>query len=112
MMDIKTYIIALLVIALIRWLIPKFGKLVNWLIIKLVKLTEKTIKGSKLGEKRKKKVLLFLKIFGIKATNEISNLIDLAVDALNSKKDNTIDNINGEAMNTLDKTISKISKNE
>jgi hypothetical protein len=34
--DIKNYIIALLVIAVIRWLIPKFGKLVNWLIVKFV----------------------------------------------------------------------------
>jgi hypothetical protein len=107
--DIKNYIIALLVIAIIRWLIPKFGRLVNWLIIKFVTLAEKTIKGSKLGEKKKKFVLKCLRLFGVKSSALISELIDTVVDTLNGKQDNIKSDITNDFSDKIDTTINNIS---
>lgn len=111
MTDVKNYIIALLIIAVMRWLIPKFGKVVNWLIIKAVKIAEKLIKGSKLGAKKKKFVLKMLRVFGIKSTEIVSELIDLTVSTLNGKQDDidsTIkDNISYKIQEPIDKLTNK-----
>lgn len=110
MNQVWNYIIALLAIAVIRWLIPKFGKVVNWLIIKLVKLMEKVIKGSKMGQSRKKWCLRLLKIFGVKANQNINELIDLAVGVMNNKQDDIKSNITEDISNKVDDGINKLSK--
>jgi hypothetical protein len=110
MNQVWTYIIALFVIAIVRWLIPKFGKLVNWLIIKFVRLAERLIKGSKLGSKKKKFVLKCLKIFGVKSSVIVSELIDTVVDTLNGKQDDIKTNITDDITNKVDEGISKLYK--
>jgi hypothetical protein len=108
--DIKNYIIALLVIAIVRWLIPKFGKLVNWLIIKLVKLAEKLIRGSKLGKRKKQFVLKLLRVFGVKSSVIISELIDTVVETLNGKTDDIKSEITEDISNKIDDGVSKLNK--
>lgn len=111
MTDVKNYIIALLIIAVMRWLIPKFGKVVNWLIIRSVNMAEKLIKGSKLGAKKKQFVLKILRLFGIKATSGISELIDLTVDALNGKQDDIKSDISSNISDKIQEPIDKLNNN-
>jgi hypothetical protein len=109
MTDIKSYIIALLAIAIIRWLIPKFGKAVNWLIVKLVVLMEKLIKGTKMGKIRKKWCLRILRLFGVKATKTIDELIECVVDIMNSKQDDIKSDITEDISNKVDDGINKLN---
>lgn len=109
MNQVWNYIIVLLAIAIIRWLIPKFGRVVNWLIIKLVKLMEKLIKGSKMGLKRKAWCLRILKIFGVKASQNIEELIELAVGVMNNKQDDVKSEITEDISNKVDVGINKVT---
>jgi hypothetical protein len=110
MSDIKTYIIALLIIALIRWIIPKIGMFVNWLILKFVKLAEKLIKGSRLGDKKKRLVLKLLRLFGVKSSIMINELIDVAVDVMNSKQDGVKSDITSNLSDKVDQGIDKVTQ--
>ena len=112
--DIKTYIIALLVIAIIRWLIPKFGTVVKFLVNSFVKIAEKTITKSKMGTKKKLVVTKMLRVFGIKVDSTIDELVELAVSTLNNKNDASKENLNTsietKLNETVDETVNKLNK--
>lgn len=107
MKEIWNYLIILFLITIIRWLLPKFKKLVVWLINKFVALMEKLISGSKMGDKKKRWVLRFLRVFGIKANQITEELIENAVESLNSKKIEAKNNIVFEVKDDIDDEIDK-----
>ena len=75
-----------LISAVARLVLPYSKKFVALLINKLVARAERKITGSKMGAKKKEYVCKKAKVFGVKANEFLSDLIDGAVEAMNTKE--------------------------
>lgn len=105
----KSIIVSLLLMSMItaiaRFILPKIEIFVMWLINKFVCFSEKKVKGSNMGAIKKKKVLKWLKWFGVKSTNFVDILIDSAVDVMNAKRSDMASEIQNDV---ADKVVTKL----
>lgn len=113
MRDIMLSALILTILSIVaRTVLPKIKIFVKWIIKVCVNFAEKKIKGSGLGEQKKAKVLKWLKWFGISANSFINELIENAVDVMNSKKsdvkDDIVDDITDGIENVTTNIIDKV----
>jgi hypothetical protein len=112
----KEIIITAFVISLIsiiaRTILPKIQILVKLIIKICVKYSERKIKGSGLGKQKKEKVLKWLKIFNIKSCEFVDELIESAVDIMNSKQINIKSDIKNSVSSKVDLAIDNIIKKD
>jgi hypothetical protein len=86
--SIKEIVITLLIagaLALIAYLLRAKKQKLLTLITKLVQEAENKIKGSKMGEEKKARVITQLQETGVKVTDGVSKAIDAVVAYLNEK---------------------------
>ena len=111
MKEIITSILVLSLLSCIaRFILPRINRFVQWLIKVFVKNAEKKVKGSNLGKLKKDKVLKWLKWFGIHSSQITEELIENAVDVLNSKNVNIKDNILSNEKEKFNNEIDKFLK--
>jgi len=85
MKDILTYLLILLILGILRTALPKVKAVKTILIARTVETMERNIQGSKQGAKKKARAIRILKWFGVKADETTSAMIDLAVEAMNTR---------------------------
>jgi hypothetical protein len=97
-----------LVSMLVRLIVPRIERLVKWLIRLFVKRAEKKITGSKMGETKKKYVIKRLNAFGVKASSTVSELIDSAVETMNSRGMDLTTTLKDDVTNEISNKIDNV----
>ena len=92
-----------------RLILPRIQIFVKWLIKIFVHYAEKKVRWSKMGEIKKKKVNRWLKWFGIYSSDFVDELIESAVEIMNSKQSNIKSEISDKVSNQVDETINNIT---